>query len=241
MLTVKNLKKKIGAKEILKGISFELTKGQIGIFLGGSGVGKSTLLRILNNLESYDSGEFTFAGKTLDLENVNHDHTVGMVFQHFNLFEHLTVLENITLALIKLQGKTKQEARVIATMLLARYGLAEKADLSIHQLSGGQKQRLAIARMIALNPQVICLDEPTSALDPQLTHQVAAFIGEMAKDERVVLITTHDMNLVTQLDGVMFLMQHGEIVESVISKTYNQNPDAYPLIQSFVNPIFNRS
>lgn len=237
MLTVKGLKKKIGNKQILNDVNFELPRGQIGIFLGGSGVGKSTLLRVLNNLEAYDSGEFAFEDKLLDLTKVNKDHTVGMVFQHFNLFEHLNVMENITLALIKLQHRSKEEAAHIAQTLLERYGLGDKATSSVHKLSGGQKQRLAIARTIALNPQVICLDEPTSALDPQLTNQVANYIGEMAQDHRVVLIATHDMNLATKLDGILFLMHKGAIVESVTTNKYNQNPKNYPLIQAFVNPV----
>lgn len=235
MLIVKNLKKTVNGKTLLNEVSFELSRGQIGIFLGGSGVGKSTLLRVLNNLESNDSGEFSLDAKVLDLGIVNRENTVGMVFQHFNLFEHLNVLENLTLALIKLHGKTKMEAHHMAKALLSKYGLNDKINESVHRLSGGQKQRLAIARTLALNPQIICLDEPTSALDPLLTNQVANYIGELAKEDRIVLLATHDMNLATKLDGMIFLMHQGQIVERVETKKYFLYSDQYPLIKRFFN------
>lgn len=235
MLTVKNLKKKIGLKTLLNDVSFELPKGQIGIFLGGSGVGKSTLLRVLNHLETYDSGEFALEGEPLNLSKANKEHTMGMVFQHFNLFEHLSVLENITLSLVKLQKKSKTEATQIAKDLLISYGLEAKIHDSVHKLSGGQKQRLAIARTLALNPRVICLDEPTSALDPLLTNQVIHYISEMANQGRTVLIATHDMNLVKKLEGTLFLMNEGQIVERVSISQYHKNPQNYQLVNQFIN------
>lgn len=235
MLKVKNLTKKVHEKALLNNLSFEVQRGGIAIFLGGSGVGKSTLLRALNHLESYDAGTFTLDEAPLELATVSQNHTVGMVFQHFNLFENLTVEDNITLALIKTQGKSLEEAHKIATNLLTQYGLEEKAKLSIHKLSGGQKQRLAIARTLALNPQIVCMDEPTSALDPKLTNQVAKYIMEIAKDNRIVLVTTHDMGLVHELQGdvSLFLMEKGTIVESVSKQGYKMNPSDFPHLQRF--------
>lgn len=235
MLKVSHLFKTIHQKKILNDLNFKIDHGQIGIFLGGSGVGKSTLLRVLNHLENYDSGSFVLDGSELDLAYANRHHLVGMVFQHFNLFEHLNVLDNITLALIHCKGLEKQEAEHIANQLLERYELQDKAQVSIHQLSGGQKQRLAIARTLALDPKIVCLDEPTSALDPRLTSQVAKFIRELAAENRIILLTTHDMNLLDLLNGQLFLLEGGSIAESTSKETYLSDRVLYPKIQSFLN------
>lgn len=233
MFKVRHLSKTIQGKSILNDLCFEVDHGEIGIFLGESGAGKSTLLRVLNNLESCESGEFSLDGVALDVKNVNNDHTVGMVFQHFNLFEHLSVEENITLALTKCKGMSKREALASASALLERYGLLDKAKDRIHKLSGGQKQRLAIARTLALDPKIICLDEPTSALDPRLTAQVAQFITALAADNRIVLLTTHDMHLLEQLDGRLFLMEKGEIIATASKKECVCSPSAHPKLHSF--------
>lgn len=235
MLKVENLNKKLRDKQILHDVKFEIDHGQIGIFLGGSGVGKSTLLRVLNHLEPYDSGVFTLDDAKLDLTRVNKDHTVGMVFQHFNLFENLTVEGNITLALVKLKGMTPEQAHQVAAKLLERYGLADKAKASVERLSGGQKQRLAIARTLALDPKIICLDEPTSALDPHLTGQVAQYISDLATDNRIVLLATHDTNLVSKLNGKLFLMSKGTIAENCLTSAYKNEPSHYPQLQRFLN------
>lgn len=235
MLKVKNLNKKLRDKQILDNVQFEIDHGQIGIFLGGSGVGKSTLLRVLNHLEPYDSGNFSLDDATLDLTQVNKNHTVGMVFQHFNLFENLTVEGNITLALVKLKGMSQDQAHQVSAKLLERYGLSEKAQATIHRLSGGQKQRLAIARTLALDPKIICLDEPTSALDPQLTGQVAQYIKDLATDNRIVLLATHDTNLVSKLNGKLFLMSRGTIAESCLSSAYSSDPNKFPMLQEFLS------
>lgn len=161
MLSIKNISKSYHNKKILDDVSLEVQKGEIAVLLGASGVGKSTLLRILNNLETLDNGSVSLDGKTLDISTVNKTHTVGFVFQNFNLFDHLTVLENITLALEKVLNKSVKESNTIAHELLAHYGLADKAKSYVSGLSGGQKQRLALARTLALKPQVVCLDEPT--------------------------------------------------------------------------------
>jgi ABC-type polar amino acid transport system ATPase subunit len=236
MLNVHQLSKKILNKQILKDLSFQVDRGQIAIFLGGSGAGKSTLLRILNHLESYESGTFALDGAPLDLASTNRKHLVGMIFQHFNLFDHLNAEENITLALIKCQGVGKEEAQGIAKGLLEKYGLEDKGCSKISKLSGGQKQRLAIARTLALNPEIICFDEPTSALDPTLTNQVARYIKDLAEEKRIVLLTTHDMNLVEQLDGKLFLIEGGTIVESASRGECIGHPQAFPKLNQFLNP-----
>ncbi|MEI8366050.1 MAG: ATP-binding cassette domain-containing protein [Parachlamydiaceae bacterium] len=234
MLKVKHLSKTIQGKKILNDLSFEIDHGKIAIFLGPSGVGKSTLLRVLNNLESYDSGTFTLDGNTLDLNTINQQHTVGMVFQHFNLFDHLNAEDNIILTLTTCKGMDKKEAECISRSLLERYGLQDQAKVSAGRLSGGQKQRLAIARTLAVNPKIVCLDEPTSALDPRLTGQVAKYITELATENRIVLLTTHDMNLLDQLDGQLFLMEGGSIGESASKKECISNPGSCPKLHSFL-------
>lgn len=180
MLKVNHLSKNISGKQVLKNLNFEVGEGSVAIFLGESGAGKSTLLRVLNNLESYDQGSYLL---------LDERHTIGMVFQHFHLFEHLNVEENITCALTNCKGLAKKEAKSIANQLLERYGLQEYHQSSVCNLSGGQKQRLAIARTLALDPKVVCLDEPTSALDPGLTKQVAKFIAELIAENRIVLLS----------------------------------------------------
>lgn len=234
MFKVQKLTKTIKDKKIIKELDFEVDHGRIAIFLGGSGVGKSTLLRILNNLESYDDGNFTLDGQSLNLKDANRNHTIGMVFQHFNLFEQLSVEDNIILPLIKCQNKKKSEAIKIAATLLDHYGIQDKAKVKSSQLSGGQKQRLAIARTLALNPKIICLDEPTSALDPKLTAQVAGFIKELARENRIILLTTHDVNLVEQLEGQLFLMEDGKIIESASKSDCFTQDGQYPKLQRFL-------
>jgi len=237
MLKVNHLSKTIQHKKILHDLNFEIDHGKIGIFLGGSGVGKSTLLRVLNNLENYDSGTFLLDESTLNLRNVNHDHTVGMVFQHFNLFEHLNAEDNIISTLVHCKGLDKKEAKQIASHLLKRYGLQDHAHSAISHLSGGQKQRLAIARTLAVDPKIICLDEPTSALDPRLTGQVAQFITELAAENRIILLTTHDMNLLEQLDGHLFLMEAGSISEKTTKSEWLSNPLLYPKLNNFLKGV----
>lgn len=237
MLKIKNLKKSIRGKSIVDDLSLNIGYGEIAVLLGSSGVGKSTLLRILNNLEKIDSGTVELDGKTLKLNQVNKEHTVGIVFQHFNLFEHLTVEENITIALEKVVSMSKSEAHIIATDLLKRYGLSDKANCMISQLSGGQKQRLAIARTLALKPTIICLDEPTSALDPLLTNYVADNIKELAAQKYIVLVATHDISLLGKLDCAIHLMRDGKIVESAKSGDFFAHKNNYPTIKSFVEGV----
>lgn len=234
MLNINNLSKKFHSKTILNHVSLAIPKGSIAVLIGGSGVGKSTLLRILNNLETYDSGTIELDGTLLDPKTISASHRIGMVFQQFNLFENLSVIENITFPLEKALNKTKEEATKIAQMLLKEYGLEERAFVYPRNLSGGQKQRLAIARTIALKPQVICLDEPTSALDPLLTNYVAQNIQDLASQGYIVLVATHDIGLLERLDCSIYLMEKGNVIQSASSKEFIANKDAYPKIKHFV-------
>ena len=235
MLKIKNLSKKFGNKIILNDLSLQVGRGRIAVLLGASGVGKSTFLRVLNNLESIDSGTVELDDKKLDLASVNQSHTVGIVFQHFNLFEHLTVLQNITLALNLVTNNSQTEIQIIAEDLLQRYGLLDKANAMTSQLSGGQKQRLAIARTLALKPTVVCMDEPTSALDPLLTNYVANNIKTLADQGYIVLVATHDTSLLAKLPCTIYLMKNGTIVESVDSADFFSNQKRYPDLAMFIS------
>lgn len=234
MLRIERLTKYFHTKHILNNVSFSVKKGEIALFLGASGVGKSTLLRILNNLETIDSGTISLDDAPINLSTINTTHTIGMVFQHFNLFENLTVEQNISLPLEKVLKKSKEEAHAIAQALLDRYGLADKKNKYAMQLSGGQKQRLAIARAIAMQPKIICLDEPTSALDPILTSYVGQNIQQLADDGYIVLVASHDTALLEKLSCTIYLMSNGSIIESAQSIAFQNDKEKFPLIKKFV-------
>lgn len=234
MFKVQDLVKTLpSGRTLLSHISFAIPSGGIGLFLGDSGAGKSTLLRVICDLERYDRGCFFLDGKPIQLSLAVKHHLIGMVFQHFNVFEHLNAEENITLALVRSKNIPPKIASEKALALLEQYGLLAEAKSPVQKLSGGQKQRLAIARTIALDPKIICLDEPTSALDPILTHQIASFLAQFAKEGRVVLLATHDMNLVDRLNGQRFLMQEGKIAETCFPQDYRMHPASYPRMQQF--------
>lgn len=235
MLKIEHLSKSFNNKKIINDVSLSVNHGEIAVLLGSSGVGKSTLLRVLNNLETPDAGTFTLDGNPLDLATVNKNHTVGFVFQNFNLFENLTVEQNITLALEKVTGKTHDEAVAIAHKLLEQYGLGDKKNMYASSLSGGQKQRLALARTLALQPQIICLDEPTSALDPLLTNHVAQSIQDLAQQGFIVLVATHDTSLIERLKATIYLMHQGKIVQSASSADLASHPERYTLIKQFIS------
>lgn len=234
MLKIKNVSKNFGSKKVLDNVSLNVNRGAIAILLGSSGVGKSTLLRLLNNFETPDQGSIELDGKQIDLAKVNQDHTAAMIFQQFNLFDHLTVQENITLALEVVQNKSKSESQKIAHALLTKFGLIDKAKDYPSQLSGGQKQRLAIARTLALKPTIICFDEPTSALDPLLTTHVANSIQELAREGYIILIASHDTALLDKLTGDVYLMEHGKIIETAHTDQLRANRTQYPRIHRFV-------
>lgn len=235
MLELRHITKIFGDKRILNDVSFNVKNSEIAVLVGPSGVGKSTLLRILNNLEPLDSGSLFFDGKQLDLKAINQSHIVGMVFQGFNLFEHLTVEENITLPLQKVLGRSAVEAQRIADHLLQHYGLLEKKNDYPGNLSGGQKQRLAIARSLALKPKIICLDEPTSALDPLLTTHVINNIQELARDGYTVLVASHDTQLIKGLTCTIYLMDSGSIIETAPSDQLKNNPQQFPRLTAFMS------
>ncbi len=232
MLIIKNATKKFGSRIVLNNVSLEVKPGEIAVLLGSSGVGKSTLLRVLNHLENLDSGSLELDSKSLN--DATQTRAVGMVFQQFNLFEHMTVLENITFPLTKAAGLSEAEAHSRAMHLLKQYELADKAHMSVQRLSGGQKQRLAIVRTIAMQPRVICFDEPTSALDPLLTTFVAQSIQELAQQGFVVLVASHDIGLLQELNCTIYLMSNGSIVETAPSQQFFAHQEHYPQIARFV-------
>lgn len=234
MLIIKNLTKKFNNQPILNNVSITVQKGEIALLLGESGVGKSTLLRILATLETADSGEVIIDGTVVDASERLRNHMVSMVFQQFNLFDHLTVQENITLALELVLKKRKKDAQEIAHKLLKQFDLLDKAALPVSRLSGGQKQRLAIARALAMNPKILCADEPTSALDPLLTDFVAHTLQQLADQGISMIIASHDIALISHLRCTIYLMKAGSIIQTAKSWEFNNNREAYSLINAFV-------
>ncbi len=228
MLNIKNLIKKFHQKSIINDISLTVQPGEIIVFLGGSGVGKSTILRVLNNLEKADSGKLELDQQQLDFKNI------GMVFQDFNLFKNLTVLENLVYPLTYVLKIDQKKAEEIAMRMLAKFNIDSKADYYATSLSGGQKQRVAIARALCMNPKVICLDEPTSALDPMLTSDVANIIQDLAKQGIIVLIATHDIGLVQNLNGTICLIKDGKIIEKATSQQLQDEPEMFIQIRNFM-------
>ncbi|MDE8627232.1 amino acid ABC transporter ATP-binding protein [Listeria monocytogenes] len=215
-LKVTGLKKSFGANEVLKGIDIEVKEGEVVCVIGPSGSGKSTFLRCMNNLEEITAGEvvvddFNITDKTVDINKVREN--IGMVFQHFNLFPHLSVLENITLAPVELKKMDKEAAKSNALRLLEQVGLREKAEEFPNQLSGGQKQRVAIARALAMDPDIMLFDEPTSALDPEMVGEVLGVMKELAKGGMTMMIVTHEMGFAREVGDRVIFMDGGYIVE----------------------------
>lgn len=213
---VANLKKNFGKLEVLKDISIDIDEGEVVVLLGPSGSGKSTFLRCLNQLEVATSGTIILDGyditdKHTDINKVREN--IGMVFQHFNLFPHKTVLENIMLAPVELKKMTKEEAREKGMQLLKRVGMQEKADVYPPQLSGGQKQRVAIARSLAMNPDIMLFDEPTSALDPEMVGEVLAVMKELARGGMTMVVVTHEIGFAREVANRIVFMDGGYIVE----------------------------
>lgn len=216
MIEVQNLCKSFHKLEVLKDISTTFYKNEVVSIIGPSGGGKSTFLRCLNLLEKPTSGSILFDGVDITGKKVDlplHRQKMGMVFQHFNLFPHLSIMDNITLAPIKLLKKSKEEARENAMKLLARVGLPDKADAFPGQLSGGQKQRIAIARSLAMNPDVMLFDEPTSALDPEMVGEVLDLMKELAEDGMTMVVVTHEMGFAKEVANRVLFMDEGIILE----------------------------
>jgi len=216
VIAVKNLQKSFGKNNVLRGIDTEIKKGEVVVVIGPSGSGKSTFLRCLNRLEDVTGGEILFEGQPITDKKHNIDKTrekMGMVFQQFNLFPHKSVLENITLAPIKLQGLSKSEADKRAEALLQSVGLADKKNAYPAQLSGGQKQRIAIVRALAMQPHVMLFDEPTSALDPEMVGEVLDVMKKLAEDGMTMVIVTHEMGFAREVGDRIVFMDGGVIVE----------------------------
>ncbi len=215
-IRVTNLKKSFGKLEVLKDISLDVSEGEVVVLLGPSGSGKSTLLRCLNQLETATSGQIIIDGHDVtnrhtDINKVREN--IGMVFQHFNLFNHLTVMDNMTLAPVHLKLASKEQARQAAEQLLQRVGLADKADAYPSQLSGGQKQRVAIARALAMKPDIMLFDEPTSALDPEMVGEVLAVMKELAREGMTMVVVTHEIGFAREVSDRVIFMEGGYIVE----------------------------
>lgn len=215
-ISVRNLKKNFGSLEVLKDISLDISEGEVVVVIGPSGSGKSTLLRCLNQLETATSGQIIIDGQDVTDKHTNINkvrENIGMVFQHFNLFNHLTVMKNMTLAPVHLKTLSKEEAKNKAVKLLERVGLSDKADAFPSQLSGGQKQRVAIARALEMNPDIMLFDEPTSALDPEMVGEVLAVMKELARDGMTMVVVTHEIGFAREVASRVIFMEGGYIVE----------------------------
>ena len=215
MIIIKDLYKSYGANQILKGIDLHIKKSEVVVVIGPSGSGKSTLLRCVNYLEVPTSGTITINNETITRKtNINHIRAeVGMVFQHFNLFPHMTVLDNITVAPINVRKKSVKEAEAKAMELLDRVGLADKAKAYPDQLSGGQQQRVAIARALAMEPQVMLFDEPPSALDPEMVNEVLDVMRDLAQEGMTMMCVTHEMGFARQVADRVLFVDQGKILE----------------------------
>ena len=227
MITVKNLGKSFGEHEVLRGIDETIDKGEKVVIIGASGGGKSTFLRCLNLLEQPTGGEVWFNGKQVNApgSDVNEVRThMGMVFQQFNLFPHLTVLQNITLAPMKVKGQSRDEAEAKAKELLDRVGLPEKINAYPSSLSGGQKQRIAIVRALAMDPMVMLFDEPTSALDPETIGEVLAVMRELAEDGMTMVVVTHEMRFAREVGTRVLFIDDGVIAESAPPDEFFDHP-----------------
>lgn len=227
MIRIKNLNKSFGDLHVLKDIDMKVLESDVVCLIGSSGSGKSTLLRCLNFLEKKDSGQIIIEGEEINPETQNMNKVrekVGMVFQHFQLFPHMTVLENIIEAPVHVKKVPKNEAIQEARDLLAKVGLEDKADVYPSKLSGGQKQRVAIARAMAMQPDILLFDEPTSALDPELVGEVLTTMKELAEEGMTMVVVTHEMGFAREVGDWIVFMHEGRIIESASSETFFNNP-----------------
>ena len=242
MINVENLSKNFGNLKVLKNISTTINKGEIISIIGPSGSGKSTFLRCINKLEEPTEGHIYIDGmdlmdKKTDINKIRE--RVGMVFQHFNLFPNMTVLENLTLSPTMVKKESKEEAEKYALYLLEKVGLSDKANSYPTQLSGGQKQRIAIARALAMKPEVILFDEPTSALDPEMIKEVLDVMRDLAKEGMTMLIVTHEMGFARNVGNRILFMDNGEIIEDCSPKDFFENP-TNERIKDFLNKVLNK-
>ncbi|APF41410.1 amino acid ABC transporter ATP-binding protein [Neomicrococcus aestuarii] len=238
-IVVKDLRKSFGTNEVLKGINLTVGEGEVVSIIGPSGSGKSTVLRCLNKLEDITSGHVIVDGRDLtdpkvDINEVRR--SIGMVFQHFNLFPHMTVAENIMLAPMEVKGVAREEARAQAISLLDRVGLKEKADARPVSLSGGQKQRVAIARALAMNPGIMLFDEATSALDPEMVGEVLQVIRDLTKEGMTMVLVTHEMGFAREVSDRVIFMSDGVVTEEGAPAELFGNPKA-PRLQDFLSKV----
>ncbi len=227
LIQVQNLGKSFGDIHVLEGISVDIYKGDVVFVVGPSGSGKSTFLRCLNLLEEPTEGHVFFEGVDITDKHTNidqHRQKMGMVFQQFNLFPHMDILKNLTIAPMKLQGKTKAEAEAVAMELLERVGLADRAHAYPSQLSGGQKQRIAIVRALCMKPDVMLFDEPTSALDPEMVGEVLAVMRDLAEEKMTMVVVTHEMGFAREVANRVMFMDGGNFVEEAAPQEFFSNP-----------------
>lgn len=242
MINIENLSKNFGDLKVLKNISTTINKGEVISIIGPSGSGKSTFLRCINKLEEPTEGhiyidDMDLMDKNTDINKIRE--RVGMVFQHFNLFPNMTVLENLTLSPTIVKKESKEEAEKYALYLLQKVDLSDKANSYPNQLSGGQKQRIAIARALAMKPEVILFDEPTSALDPEMIKEVLDVMRNLAKEGMTMLIVTHEMGFARNVGNRILFMDNGEIIEDCSPKDFFENP-TNERIKDFLNKVLNK-
>ena len=239
MIIVKDLHKSFDKLHVLKGIDQEVKKGEVVVVIGPSGSGKSTYLRCVNLLEQPSQGEIYIDGESLTRPQVNINkirQKVGMVFQHFNLFPHLTILDNITLAPMKLRGLSKEKATELAKQLLNKVDLIDKINNYPVQLSGGQKQRIAIARALAMEPEIMLFDEPTSALDPEMVKEVLSVMKDLALEGMTMLVVSHEMGFAKEVGDRILFMDDGLVVEEGTPDKIFNNP-SHPRLKEFLSKV----
>lgn len=239
LIQVKNLQKSFGANTVLDGVTVDIYKGDVVCVIGASGSGKSTFLRCLNLLEEPTGGQILFEGTDITDKKTDinkHRQKMGMVFQQFNLFPHMTILENLTLAPMKLQGKRREETEAEAMKLLERVGLQDRAAAYPNQLSGGQKQRIAIVRSLCMHPDVMLFDEPTSALDPEMVGEVLGVMSDLARDGMTMVIVTHEMGFAKEVGSRVLFMDDGMIKEESAPREFFDNPKN-PRLREFLSKV----
>ena len=239
LIRVQDLGKSFGSIHVLKGINVNIYKGDVVFVVGPSGSGKSTFLRCLNLLEEPTQGHIFFEGTDITDPKVNidkHRQKMGMVFQQFNLFSHMDIMKNLTLAPMKLQGKSQQEAETEAMQLLERVGLADRAHAFPSQLSGGQKQRIAIVRALCMKPDVMLFDEPTSALDPEMVGEVLSVMRDLAKEKMTMVVVTHEMGFAREVANRVMFMDEGYFMEEAAPEEFFGNPKNERL-KSFLSKV----